>query len=287
MTLFTAEGLIRASAGGHNMSGTAAVVHNAYLRWLTTQGERARPAGEPGWLVTQPVLHARRAPGNSCLSGLGAGVGTRRTPANPDSKGCGAVMRSAPFGWLPRDDDEIWNLAIDCAVFTHGHPSGYYSAAAFAVIIRHIFLGNSLSDSIEHSVRRLERVGNAAREVLAALANARELAARGDSMRVAELGGGWVGEEALAIAVYCALATDVAEEALLAAVNHSGDSDSTGAMCGNIVGALLGEDGLPNDWAAEIEGHDVLLELADDFAYEFTRASREPVAAWAARYPGH
>lgn len=136
-------------------------------------------------------------------------------------------------------------------------------------------------------MRRLETVGNAAREVLAALANARELAAHGGSILVAELGGGWVGEEALAIAVYCALATDVAEEALLAAVNHSGDSDSTGAMCGNIVGALLSEDGLPNDWAAEIEGRDVLLEVADDFAYEFTRGSRKPVAAWAARYPGH
>ena len=80
------------------------------------------------------------------------------------------------------------------------------------------------------------------------------------------------GEEALAIAVYCALATPDVETALLAAVNHSGDSDSTGAITGNIVGAMYGDLALPKDWVIAIEGRDLLLQLADDFAYGFARA---------------
>ena len=60
-----------------------------------------------------------------------------------------------------------------------------------------------------------------------------------------ELGGGWVGEEALAIAIYCCLKyPDDIRKMLIAAVNHSGDSDSTGAVAGNILGAYLGMDAI-------------------------------------------
>src|SRR5699024_6849945 len=56
------------------------------------------------------------------------------------------------------------------------------------------------------------------------------------------LGEGWVAEEALAIAVFCAVRyQDDFAAAIRAAVNHKGDSDSTGAICGNILGAWLGK----------------------------------------------
>jgi ADP-ribosyl-[dinitrogen reductase] hydrolase len=54
------------------------------------------------------------------------------------------------------------------------------------------------------------------------------------------LGQGWVAEEALAIAVLCALAADTPRNAIIAAVNHDGDSDSTGSITGNLVGAMHG-----------------------------------------------
>jgi ADP-ribosylglycohydrolase len=53
------------------------------------------------------------------------------------------------------------------------------------------------------------------------------------------------------MSVYVALTTEDAESALLAAVNHSGDSDSTGSVCGNLVGAMYGEDALADDAVAE------------------------------------
>lgn len=116
MTLFTAEGLIRAHsrAMSKGIGGAeTALVRNAYLRWLDTQNHPAPPArggDDPvrtGWLRQQRFLYARRAPGNACLTGLAAehvpdptGPFGRPGPVNTGSKGCGTVMRSAPFGLI-------------------------------------------------------------------------------------------------------------------------------------------------------------------------------------------
>jgi ADP-ribosylglycohydrolase len=82
------------------------------------------------------------------------------------------------------------------------------------------------------------------------------------------LGGGWVGEEALAIAVACALAaTEVGVEGALAlAVTHSGDSDSTGSVCGNLLGAQHGTEALPPAWVSSVEGRETIERLAADCA---------------------
>lgn len=79
------------------------------------------------------------------------------------------------------------------------------------------------------------------------------------------LGQGWIAEETLEIAIYCALKypNDI-EKALIAAVNHGGDSDSTGAVTGNILGASLGAEGIPQKFIEKLELRDVILEIADD-----------------------
>jgi len=78
---------------------------------------------------------------------------------------------------------------------------------------------------------------------------------------------------------------------LLSAVNHSGDSDSTGAITGNLLGAERGDLALPLHWLVALEARGLLLVLADDFSYEFTEGHRlhgadGPFTAWQQRYPG-
>lgn len=53
-------------------------------------------------------------------------------------------------------------------------------------------------------------------------------------------------------------------EAIIAAANHDGDSDSTAAITGNIVGARVGYKNIPDYYKDNIELKDVILELADD-----------------------
>ena len=108
------------------------------------------------------------------------------------------------------------------------------------------------------------------------------LAAAGDPSpeTVESLGQGWVAEEALAIAVYCALVSpnDFASGVRLA-VNHSGDSDSTGAIAGNILGAKLGVGAIPDHWLSVLELRAELEVLAEDLLTGFSEN-----AAWADRY---
>jgi ADP-ribosyl-[dinitrogen reductase] hydrolase len=130
MTLFTAEGLIRARvrAVATGSGDVAAVVDGAYVRWLATQGEpslRAAAEGADGWLAGVRTLHERRSPGSTCTSALrGPHAGTVDAPLN-DSKGCGGVMRIAPAGLMgARSGGDRFDLGCDLAALTHGHPCG-------------------------------------------------------------------------------------------------------------------------------------------------------------------
>ncbi|MET7861300.1 ADP-ribosylglycohydrolase family protein [Streptomyces sp. NPDC005318] len=301
MTLFTAEGLIRAHsrAMSKGIGGAeTAVVRNAYLRWLDTQNHPAPPARggddliRTGWLRQQRFLYARRAPGNACLTGLAAGhipdpAGTlgRPGPVNTGSKGCGTVMRSAPFGLIGAGATAGFGLAARCAQITHGHPTGSYAAGAFAAIIAHLLEGDSMAGAVLRAMELLARHPGH-EETTAALRAAVDLSAQGapTAEKVELLGEGWVAEEALAIAVYCALVLpggDEVAQALLLSVNHSGDSDSTGAVCGNLLGARHGDVRLPPSWLARTEGRSVIAELADDLCLEFGQAVDWPQE----RYP--
>ena len=78
------------------------------------------------------------------------------------------------------------------------------------------------------------------------------------------LGEGWVAEEALSISHYCALTAETLEEGVLMAVNITGDSDSTGAMTGNLLGALHGASAIPQRWLDGLELREVIATVASD-----------------------
>ena len=108
-----------------------------------------------------------------------------------------------------------------------------------------------------------------------------------------ELGAGWVGEEALAIGVVCALTAPDFASGVIAAVNHSGDSDSTGSICGNVLGALYGETAIPTEWLDSLHARDLVETVADDFVREMTDPPiqdpdgyDDPPRWWWERYPG-
>lgn len=288
MALFTAQGVLgaRTRMEARGICNPAIPGYAAYQRWYGTQTRpppRRRDRRNPYRLDWIPELHSRRAPGTTCLSELRRGrQGTPEQPLN-DSKGCGGVMRIAPVGLA--GVARPFRTGCNFAALTHGHPSGWLAAGAVAWMVDRLVRGDEPAAVLDGVEGRLEREGPDADEMREALRRARERAETGEPSpeRLAELGEGWVAEEALAVAVYATLASggDVVR-GLRIAVNHSGDSDSTGAIAGHLLGAWRGEDALPEAWLEKLELRDVIETVADDLVTcrlgeEWTLQERYPM----------
>jgi ADP-ribosylglycohydrolase len=285
MTLFTAEGLVlskvRAEYGRGNLKIPA--IYHAYLRWLYTQEIHLQEdlienhgtcSVIDGILTGHQELFSRRAPGNSCLSALmSPQMGTMDRPAN-DSKGCGGVMRVAPIGLAYPDPGKAFQIGCESAAITHGHPTGYLAAGFLAAVISMVASGEALDRAIAEASQILFNHDNH-EECLKAVEFAVELSNGKKFLpEVLEtLGAGWVAEEALSIGLYCALVADRDfRRGVLLAVNHSGNSDSTGAITGYIIGTRYGTDEIPDEWLSDLELRRLIEEVAGDLLNQFYKA---------------
>ena len=284
MTLFTLVGLLIRETRG-KLRGIASPPENyigeCYQKgwYLTQTGER--PEENVCCLMDLPQLWDRRAPGGTCLTALGSNrMGTLERRINP-SKGCGGVMRVAPIGlYARRAQDREWMMetmltAAKTAALTHGHSLGMMPAAALAHVVSRAAFGGcpydnglyGIAQECREIMQELFKQDSCLPEFLEIMDRAVERARSDweDHRCIRSIGEGWVGEEAFGIALFCALRyPDDFSKAVTAAVNHSGDSDSTGSIAGNIMGAWLGMEGIESEWLEKLELRDEILELATD-----------------------
>lgn len=265
MMLFTAEGLLRAYVRGSSRAicHVPSVIHHALLRWLMTQDySPGTHVSLDGWLVKERALWFRRAPGNTCLSALKASKHFGQSAEN-NSKGCGAVMRVAPCAFF----GNAFDYAADSGRLTHGHPTGYLAAGLFADILQRMA---DRQDSLERAVTEsLAKHGDKP-----GMEETRVLIERvlfyfyegylPTPERINEFGGGWMAEEALAIGIWCALTTPSFEQGVINAVNHSGDSDSTGLIAGHLLGIQHGLTAIPKRWLEGLEARSAIEKVAKD-----------------------
>lgn len=278
MTLFTACGILNAKEKG---SAPIPSICEAYIEWYYTQlGRRSKRFNEC-WIGDIPELNQRRAPGNTCLTALSDIIAGRNSHNN--SKGCGGVMRIAPIPLYGLAKGRISNidaldrLAADTAELTHQHPLGFIPAVLISHLIYRLATDEhpekeTFKEYIREGLESTQRMfSNHAEEVEKFVSLVKKAILLSDistdDVRTIEdeLGGGWVAEETVAIAIYCTLTHfENFEKAMIAAVNHAGDSDSTGSVTGNLLGATIGYDAIPQFYKDDLELHDVVLHIADD-----------------------
>lgn len=284
MTLYTATGLLlglsRVSTRGVGSIDDPIYVFKSYKTWL--DGQLGRKSDELfSFLANVEHFNERRHPGNTCLSALNQAYsneefGTIEKPIN-SSKGCGGVMRVSPVGlFYSHIRGSSASLAAECgakvSAITHGHSLSIMSSAYLSCLIYLLVWSQDLEHSVietndvvfkmfEHDkhINEFKKIINKAREL--------SKSTKSDINAIHELGSGWVAEEALAIALYCSLKhKDSFIDAIAAAINHGGDSDSTGSICGNIIGALMGIDKIEQQFpsARKLEFYDLIGEIASD-----------------------
>ena len=287
MTLFTACGLLNAKAQG---AAPKYAICKAYFEWYYTQIGKRSGRHKECWIGDVPELNNRRAPGQTCITAL-QDILRGKDPYN-NSKGCGGIMRTAPVAlygavWRDTPEDEplegrissikdVDMLSADAAEITHQHPLGWLSSALEAHVIYRILQKDSpteddfkayLSEGYDTLLSLYPNEGASISQLRALTDKALGLvdSPASDVDNIEAIGEGWVAEETLAIAVYCAVKYfDNFEKAIIASVNHKGDSDSTGAVTGNILGAVVGYDAIPEFFKTDLELHDVILHVADD-----------------------
>ncbi len=285
MTLFTAEGVLRAVEKFKNPTDDQLIetIYQSYLGWLYTQeGTCDGLPYEDSLLLGLKELYHRRAPGNTCISALASGkCGAYDCKLN-DSKGCGGIMRVAPLAlYLAQVKNydnlgEIADVAARSSAITHCHDLGYIPSAFLAVFIACLLRGDSPKQALDAATDAVKKNFATSPNIgyfLNLIDTAIKLALQGkekddidDLDAIRELGEGWVAEETLAIALYCSFKymddENGFDKALIASVNHSGDSDSTGAVTGNIMGAWVGYNNIPAKYKKNLELHDVIINLS-------------------------
>ena len=277
MVLFTCQALIRATLEleAVGICDPAQLLHDAYRLWLVTQGsafDEVRRADGPrapsGWLVHEPSLHRRAAP-HQPREVLQSGLrGTLSAPLN-NSKGCAGVVRAAPAGIMTvgvpvgESPAEAYHLGCEVAAITEGHPNGIHPAGLLAALVHVMVAGAGIRDAIDQC--RLLAPMSLQREIDAAVRLGSE-GLRDPETLSAELGAGSTGDEAIAIALACAVGARSFEEGIMASTTHGGETASTGAICGNLLGAVCGDGAVPARVVSHIESIDLVEAVALDVA---------------------
>ena len=276
LMLLSANGILFAHTRGA-LRGIMAPVYQYfdafYMDWYRLQTEKQPRRARCGWINAYPALSAKRAPSPTSMRVFSSDkFGSMDKPVN-DSKGSGCLLRAAPIGLSYSDDPAyILDLAANTAALTHGNEVTWVASGVLALIISLIIHQElSIAEAVNETLKALDKSfpdsRKAVHELLSSIWSARPLAtsASSDLDAIHALGEGWVSNEALAIGILCALRyeNDIAG-AMTFAANHGGNSSTTAAIAGMLVGARIGFNAIPDRFVDRLELVDVILELADD-----------------------
>ena len=248
MSIAIAEALIK--AGEKDIESIMQVVREEFIEWSHSPDT------------------PKRAPGRTCLTGVaGMEQGAHWSRSGVAcSKGCGSAMRSAPIGYLYQNDPEkLKEVAHATGICTHGHPTADAACIGAAYLVKLALDGLPLEKMIPELLSFTEGISDEWDEAILKVEKCLDWEDEEKALR--HLGEGWVGEEAVALALFCFLKYPQSyEKVVIRGANTNGDSDSIACISGAISGAYLGINSIPENWVKNIEKSDCLDHLATRLA---------------------
>ena len=253
MTLAIAKALLKSDLQNYKLEEIMKNISEEFIRW----------SDDP---------ETNRAPGKACLYAchkLKKGTNWKES-GKPDAKGSGTAMRSAPIGLIFYDKlDRLVEVASAASKCTHLHPTAGSAGIATAYLTALALQG------IDHT-KWISKILNASffnEEFKNKISQVNEIqAGKNPYEALSKIGEGWMGHEAVAIALYCVLKNPYDyEKTVLTAANAEGDTDTITCIAGAISGAYNGIDKLPQKWVEKVEKTEYLGEIANKLYCKINR----------------
>ena len=299
MTMTTAAAMVLAK-DANDWKELSGLIWQGYLNWGVPQEDGAPLAKH----IDAAIQWPENAKNFWFYCGAGAGTmaalmqdkpGTIAEPVNYDcvirgkqvkgpNPGCGGMMRVAPLALMDLPDDKIFELGCKSAALTHGHPEAFVATGAVALLTHYAAQDIDMAEAVRKTSDMLERYRDKPEYATGvdACVTALELAAEraaeepGDlhvmDRLPKELGytNAFLAVPVLMHTAYALLSAPVAPDeaglksTLALSVSHSGDSDSVGAIVGNVLGARHGMQIIPKDWLDALVQRADIEKMADD-----------------------
>lgn len=221
------------------------LAHKYFKDWYKTQITKYNPDVKEG-LLSYKSLFKRQAPGTTCMTALGNHASRSVQMKINDSKGCGNVMRVAPLILLKSHyslmSEQLFEVAVHQAAITHGNDEGMSATGFFTVLLDCLNQGLGFTNSFNHTFLITEKLKP--NNFLHYINNIGELSKQNILLEQDDLlekvGAGWIADEAVGVAFYCAMKSTSFSQCLELSTNHSGDSDSTASMAAQLYVAHYG-----------------------------------------------
>ncbi|MBR2047262.1 MAG: ADP-ribosylglycohydrolase family protein [Oscillospiraceae bacterium] len=281
LAAYACNGLLMGMTRGQMRGVMAPYVRYVSLaeqEWARFQSYRRDTGPKSCWISGEQSLRYRRCTDNLMLDTLSKGVtGTMEEPKNRFQTP-GALTSAVPVGLFFQPDrldrSEVVRLGAEVVALTHGSPAAFLSGAALAYIVSRVSwdgdrdlrritkdtmamlkteYGNSYAKAVQELCAQLQKALELSVQILTPEPEALDQICCNAAPGI------------LAGALYAAMLHPKSlDEALIAAVNHSGDSAAVGALTGALVGAMVGADQIPDFYLEGLEPAAVLETLATD-----------------------
>lgn len=219
------------------------------------------------WL-NDPTMPSRY-PGQSCIeacSKLKQGISPTLSGTS-DALGSGAAMRASVVGFVfRRDIQNLIEVSKLQARVTHANRESEASAIAAALLIKFSFDGMPPIDMIRETSDIIlpfsTLVANNFNKIREVLADDNHLRA----MKI--LGKGFLGREAVPLALYCIIKNQESwlNTVRMAANYGEGDTDTIACIAGGIQAIRSPQNAIPQDWIIRLERRSEVEDLAKKLA---------------------
>lgn len=297
MTLFTIEAILNYEKDLNTDKSLIYEFMKSYKNWHYTQYNKYNSSFDVSSFNSELLgnvdMYRWRAPGNTCLTSIKQmDLSNKEYRAINDSKGCGAIMRTAPIGLYYNNDLQlVIKYTIENALLTHQHILStlsclYYNQLITKFAVGHFIFDNYKKDlannihltmlskyieekfttallkynySIESIKDNIDIIRNLWEEVIILFMSTENPSV--DDIK--QIGQGWVAEETLMIALYCVIQAKSFEECIILAANHDGDTDSTAALAGHLYGLINPNEVMNSKFFSRVNEKDLILDYSN------------------------